>query len=277
MLASDGTIRWIGEAVAKLAAGDNVLRPRVRIIADEHLTGPSQELVQTRLDLWTRTHIERSLGPLFVLSVAEDITGIARGIAFQIVEALGVLDRSQVAQDVKSLEQSARAALRNHGVRFGAYHLYIPALLKPGPRALAAQLWALKFGGPEMKGLDELQRLAASGRTSMPVDKEVPKTLYRTVGYRVCGERAVRVDILERLADLIRPAIAWRAGSAGIEAGGRVWWRRIHRDAADDVAHRGVGGGFCVDPALAGLPHGTAAETTRAGSCAGDRGVGGNA
>ena len=38
------------------------------------------------------------------------------------------------------------------------------------------------------------------------------KQLYRTIGYRVCGERAVRVDILERLADLIRPALAWREG-----------------------------------------------------------------
>jgi ATP-dependent RNA helicase SUPV3L1/SUV3 len=213
VLASDGAIRWVGEAVAKLSPGDNVLRPRVRIVSDEHLTGPSQELVQTRIDLWTRTHIERILGPLFVLSVAEDITGLGRGIAFQIVEALGVLERSQVAQDVKSLDQSARAALRNHGVRFGAYHLYIPTLLKPAPRSLAAQLWALKFGGPELAGIDELQRLASSGRTSMPVDKETPKALYRTVGYRVCGERAVRVDILERLADLIRPAIAWRAGT----------------------------------------------------------------
>ena len=220
VLASDGTIRWVGEAVAKLSGGDNVLRPRVRIVSDEHLTGPSQELVQTRLDLWTRTHIERILGPLFVLSVAEDITGIARGIAYQIVEALGVLERSQVAQDVKSLDQTARAALRNHGVRFGAYHLYIPTLLKPAPRSLAAQLWALKFGSPELTGLDELQRLAASGRTSMPVDKETPKALYRTVGYRVCGDRAVRVDILERLADLIRPAIAWRVGSAPTKPAG---------------------------------------------------------
>ncbi|HVG52652.1 MAG TPA: helicase-related protein [Xanthobacteraceae bacterium] len=220
VLTSDGTIRWIGEAVAKLTAGDNVLRPRVRIISDEHLTGPSQELVQTRLDLWTRAHIERLLGPLLTLSAAEDITGIARGIAFQVVEALGVLERSQVANDVKSLEQASRAALRNHGVRFGAYHLYVPSLLKPAPRALAAQLWALKFGGPDLKGLDDLQRLAASGRTSMPVDKEVPKALYRTVGYRVCGERAVRVDILERLADLIRPAIAWRDGSAGVRPAG---------------------------------------------------------
>jgi ATP-dependent RNA helicase SUPV3L1/SUV3 len=58
-----------------------------------------------------------------------------------------------------------------------------------------------------------MQRLASSGRTSFPVDKEVPRTFYRTIGYRVCGERAVRVDILERLADLIRPALAWRPGS----------------------------------------------------------------
>ena len=212
VLASDGTIRWMGEVVAKITAGDNVLRPRVRILADEHLTGAAHEAVQTRLDLWTRSHIERLLAPLFVLGAADDITGLARGIAFQIVEALGVLERSKVADDVKTLDQAARAKLRKHGVRFGAYHIYVPALLKPAPRALAAELWALKHGGPEVKGLDDLQRLAASGRTSFPVDKEVPRALYRTIGYRVCGERAVRVDILERLADLIRPALAWRDG-----------------------------------------------------------------
>src|SRR5262249_12504112 len=38
---------------------------------------------------------------------------------------------------------------------------------------------------------------------------------YRVLGYRQCGERAVRVDILERLADLIRPALAWRETSPG--------------------------------------------------------------
>jgi ATP-dependent RNA helicase SUPV3L1/SUV3 len=213
VLASDGTIRWVGDAVSKLTAGDNVLRPRVRILADEHLTGAALEAVQTRLDLWTHTHIERVLAPLFVLGAAEDITGLARGIAYQIVEALGVLERGKVADDVKGLDQEARATLRKHGVRFGAYHIYVPALLKPGPRSLAAQLWALKYGGPDVKGLDDLQRLAASGRTSFPADKETNKQLYRTIGYRVCGERAVRVDILERLADLIRPALGWREGA----------------------------------------------------------------
>jgi ATP-dependent RNA helicase SUPV3L1/SUV3 len=220
LLASDGTIRWIGEAVARLVAGDNVLRPRVRILSDEHLTGAAHESVQTRLDLWTRTHIERLLAPLFVLGAAEDVTGIARGIAYQIVEALGVLERQKVGEEVKGLDQPARATLRKHGVRFGAYHLYVPALLKPGPRALAAQLWAIKHGGPDLKGLDDLQRLAASGRTSFATDKEVQKSLYRTIGYRVCGERAVRVDILERLADLIRPAITWRDGAPGQKPAG---------------------------------------------------------
>ncbi len=220
VLTSDATIRWIGEPVAKIIGGDVVLRPRARILADEQLTGAALDAVQTRLDLWLRTHVERLLGPLFLLSAAEDITGLARGIAYQVVETLGVLERSKVADDLKSLDQASRAVLRKHGVRFGAYHVYVPALLKPAPRSLAAQLWAIKHGGPDMKGLDDLQRLASSGRTSFPADKEIQRTLYRTIGYRVCAERAVRVDILERLADLIRPALAWRPNSNGSKPAG---------------------------------------------------------
>ncbi len=53
---------------------------------------------------------------------------------------------------------------------------------------------------------------------------EIDAALYRAAGYRVCGERAVRVDILERLADLIRPVLAWREGAGpkppGAVAGG---------------------------------------------------------
>ncbi len=220
VLSSDGSVRWTGAPVGKLIAGDDVLRPRIRVIADEQLTGASREAVQTRLDLWLKNHIERLLGPLFSLGAAEDITGIARGVAYQLIESIGVLERQKVAEEVKGLDQPSRATLRKYGVRFGAYHLYLPALLKPAPRSLAAQLWMLKHGGPDDKGLDELQRLASSGRTSIPIDKETPKPLYRTIGYRVCGERAIRVDILERLADLIRPALAWREGASGAKPAG---------------------------------------------------------
>jgi len=221
-LASDGTIRWIGAAVGKLIAGEQVLRPRVRVIADEHLTGAPRDAVEARLDKFVKSHLEKLLGPLFVLSAAEDVAGIARGVAFQLVEALGVLDRQKVADDVKGLEQPARASLRKYGVRFGAHHIYVPALLKPGPRALAAQLFALAHEGPQSQGLEELLPLAGSGRTSIPLNREIDPALYRTAGYRVSGERAVRVDIVERLADLIRPALAWREGAAGTKPPGAV-------------------------------------------------------
>ncbi|HZD90233.1 MAG TPA: helicase-related protein, partial [Pseudolabrys sp.] len=222
VLANDGVVRWLGDAVGKLVPGDDVLRPRLRIIADEHLTGPARELVQTRLDLWLKNYIEKQLAPLFSLTAAEDITGMARGVAFQLVEALGVLERQRVSDEVKGLDQPARATLRKYGVRFGAYHIYLPVLLKPAPRALATQLWALKNEAPDAKGVADLLHLAASGRTSIPVDKETPKPLYRTAGYRVCGDRAVRVDILERLADLIRPALAWREHAPGPKPEGAV-------------------------------------------------------
>ena len=222
VLSSDGSLRWQGEPVGKLTAGDEILRPRVRILSDEHLTGPARDAVQARLDLWLKAYMERLLGPLFALSTAEDITGIARGVAFQLTEALGVLERGRVAEDVKGLDQPARAALRKYGVRFGAYHLYLPNLLKPGPRALATQLWSLKEATPDTKGLTDVPHLASSGRTSFPADKDVPKALYRVVGYRVCGERAVRVDILERLADLIRPALAWRPGTSAQKPPGAI-------------------------------------------------------
>jgi ATP-dependent RNA helicase SUPV3L1/SUV3 len=219
VLAAEGTLRWVGAAVGRLYAGEELLRPRVRIIADEYLTGAPREAVEARLNAWLKSHIEKLLGPLSELAAASDVTGIARGVAFQLIEALGVLDRARVADDVKGLEQPARASLRKYGVRFGAYHIYLPVLLKPAPRALATQLWALRHDGADSKVLDQLLHLAGSGRTSIPADPTIDPALYRTAGYRVCGARAVRVDILERLADLIRPALAWREGTAARPSG----------------------------------------------------------
>jgi ATP-dependent RNA helicase SUPV3L1/SUV3 len=215
VLTSDATIRWTGDAVAKLVAADDALHPRIRIISDDRLTGAPREAVQTRLDLWLKTHIEKLLGPLFDLAKAEDITGIARGIAFQLIEALGVLERSKIATEMKDLDQPSRASLRKYGVRFGAYHIYLPALLKPAARALASLLWAQRQDNVDLSALSGAQHLAGSGRTSFPVDKLLDRDAYRVLGYRQCGERAVRVDILERLADLIRPALSWRETAPG--------------------------------------------------------------
>ncbi len=211
VLSTDGSLRWLGQPVARLVAGDDALAPKVALTADEQLAGASREKVQDRLDLWVGAHIQTLLKPLFDLRTAADLEGIAKGVAFRMVEALGTVDRHEVSDDIKALDQTQRAVMRKYGVRFGAYHIYVPALLKPAPAALVAQLWALKHGSLDMAGLAELPQLSASGRTSIKVDPAFDKTLYRLVGFRVAGERAVRLDILERLADIIRPLIAFKS------------------------------------------------------------------
>ncbi len=212
-LSNDGAIRWLGEPIARIAAGEKVLAPQARVTADERLAGEALEKVQRRVDLWLAQHVAKLLGPLAALESGEGLEGIARGVAFRLSEELGVVERSKIAGDVKSLTQDGRASLRKLGARFGAYHVYLPALLKPAPRALATQLWALKHGGlDDAQGLEDVAHMASSGRTSFAVAANAPRELYRIAGFRVAGERAVRVDILERLADLIRPAIAYRPG-----------------------------------------------------------------
>jgi ATP-dependent RNA helicase SUPV3L1/SUV3 len=216
ILSSDGTLRWLGEVIAKLTPSEDTLRPNYVVLADEQLTGPSKEKVDQRLTLWIKAHVETLLKPLTDLRDTTELEGMARGIAFQLVEALGVLERSQIAEEVKGLDQPMRASLRKFGVRFGAYHIFLPALLKPAPSGLIAELWSLKNPGTDSSTSAALHQLSASGRTSIPVDKSIPKALYKVVGFRVCGERAVRIDILERLADIIRPLISWKPLDASV-------------------------------------------------------------
>ena len=208
VLASDGTLRWRGAVIARLAEGDGVLKPRLILLSDDVLAGGPRERVQARIDLWIANRVETLLKPLIDLGSAESLSPAARGIAFRLVENLGVVDRAEIADEVRSLDQESRAGMRALGVRFGAHHIYAPALLKPAPAALLALLWSIKHGG--LDEASELTRIAASGRTSFKLDPAIPRPLYRIAGYRVAGNMAVRVDIIERLADCIRPLIAWR-------------------------------------------------------------------
>ncbi|WP_173088262.1 helicase-related protein [Devosia sp. 1635] len=208
VLATDGRLRWKGDLVAELLEGDSLLRPRILLLADETLTGPDLERVQDRLNLWLRHHINTVLEGVMALEAPPDLEGAARGIAFQLFENLGILPRSAVSDEVKGLDQDVRGKLRKLGIKFGAYHLYLPLSLKPAPRELALILYALKHGGVRQPGVSDIPHIVLSGRTSFLVDPEVDTRLYEVAGFKVAGKRAVRIDILERLADIIRPLIA---------------------------------------------------------------------
>ncbi|MBO3761278.1 helicase-related protein [Ciceribacter sp. L1K22] len=211
-LSSDGLVRWLGDPVGRLTGSDHILHPRVILLADEQLSGNAREHVVARIERFVNHHIATVLKPLDDLSRAEDLQGLAKGLAFQLVENLGVLFRRDVADDVKSLDQDARASMRRHGVRFGAYHVFMPALLKPAPAELITLLWALKNDGLDKAGYGELIPVLAAGRTSVATDSGFERTFYKLAGFRFLGKRAVRIDILERLADLIRPLLQWKPG-----------------------------------------------------------------
>ncbi|RWQ66136.1 helicase-related protein [Mesorhizobium sp.] len=211
-LGSDGTLRWIGAPIGTLVAGDEPLKPRLVLLADEQLTGPARDKVAARAERFVNFQIESLLKPLVDLKNAEQITGIGRGIAFQLVEHFGLINRRDIAEEMKSLDQEGRAALRRLGVRFGAYHVFVPALIKPAPAGLVTLLWALRNDGKDKPGFGDVVHALASGRTSVVIDPTFDKTFYKLAGYRNLGRRAVRVDILERLADLIRPATNWKPG-----------------------------------------------------------------
>lgn len=211
-LSSDGLVRWLGEPVARLSAGDNIMKPRVILLADEQLNGNARDHALARVERFVNHQIATVLKPLDDISRAEDLQGLAKGLAFQLVENLGVLFRRDVAEDVKSLDQDARASMRRYGVRFGAYHVFLPALLKPAPAELVTLLWALKNDGLGKPGYGDLIPVLAAGRTSVVTDASFERMFYKLAGFRFLGKRAVRIDILERLADLIRPLLQWKPG-----------------------------------------------------------------
>lgn len=213
-LSRTGSIIWREDEVAKLEASEDPLAPGVTLIADESMSESDREKVQARIKTWISDTIADKLKPLVEMSKSSELQGLARGIAFQLKESLGALKRETIADDINALDQAARAELRKYGLRFGAFNIFFPIMLKPAAADLAATLWLLKH--PPANGATP--QLPRPGLTSVVVDPATPEALYRAHGFHLCGPRAIRLDILERLADLIRPLLAWRAGPGKTDA-----------------------------------------------------------
>ena len=219
-LGSDGYLRWLGAPVAMLAGSEDPLKPKIVLLADEQLAGTPREQVVARAERSVTYQVTTVLKPLLDLKAAEGLEGTAKGLAFRLTENFGLIQRRDVAEEVRGLDQDARAALRRCGVRFGAYHIFVPTLIKPAPAALLTLLWAIHNDGRDKPGYGEATQLLSTGRTSAVADQGFDPVFWGLAGYRLLGRRAVRVDILERLADLIRPALAWKPGQGKRPEGG---------------------------------------------------------
>jgi ATP-dependent RNA helicase SUPV3L1/SUV3 len=212
VLSNDGTIRWQGDPVGKLEPGDKLFEPRIRILADEQLTGPARDKVETRLKAWLKAYIVRLLGPRAAARGERgahgprprhrlpDRRGARRARTLQGLNEVRSLD-----QDGPLRAPQGRRALRR-----------LSPLSSRALEARAAHRSRRSSGPQERRPRPEGHRRDRPSRGLGPhLDPSRSRDrsgLYRAAGFRASGGRAVRVDILERLADLIRPAIAYRPG-----------------------------------------------------------------
>jgi len=215
VLKPNGRIAWRDSEIARLERGDGPLKPKIQLLVDEHLGAIEREQILRRIEAWLSAQLNAKLAPLVALSEASDLSGLARGLAFRVVETLGVLRRDAVAGEVKALDQTARAGLRKYGVRFGAFNIYIPALLKPAAADLLLLLWALHAGRNYGIDAEALPPRPQQGLTSVEADPRVPEPYWHAAGFHIAGARAIRIDMLERLSDLIRARVSWRPTEGG--------------------------------------------------------------
>lgn len=193
-----GGLMWGEHAVGRLVAGADPLKPQVKAFVDDEAGADVAAKVERRLQHFIDRKVATLFEPLLNLQNDEALTGLARGFAFRMIEANGVLPRDQVANDVKALDQDARGMLRKHGIRFGQFTIFMPLLLKPAPTRLRLVLWSLS------QGLDEFPASPPPGLVTVPAVGDAPDGYHEMSGYRAAGDRAIRIDMLERLADLLR-------------------------------------------------------------------------
>lgn len=179
--------------IAQLVKGADIYSPKIRLLHTDLLDEAQNKTVLTRLEAWLVEQNEKNLAPLTALKDAE-ITGVGKGIAFQVYEHAGLMLRGDVSEMITSLPKEERPALNKLGLRLGAYYVYQKDILKPAALHLKAVLWRI-FNGVDAA----VTPLPQSGNVSMACPENGNREFYRAMGFPVFGKTCVRVDMVERL------------------------------------------------------------------------------
>lgn len=202
VLTDAGLVEWQGDPVGRLAPAADPYAPAVTLIGGELGAAETQARAERRLEGYVAREARGTLTALLALrnriDGQGDLGGLARGIAYRLVENAGAVARSDLAEDIGQLSTQERRQLRKAGVRIGEHAVFLPALVKPGPAQLSSLLRAVSRGAPDSA------LMPPAGRMSIPVERERSFSDYAAAGFQPCGDIAVRLDILERLADLVR-------------------------------------------------------------------------
>jgi ATP-dependent RNA helicase SUPV3L1/SUV3 len=201
-LQDDGLILWNDTAIARLRPGGTSFTPGVSLIGGELGSAEAKARAERHLEAWLSAMTAETLRPLIALkdsvNAGSKLGGLARGIGYRLIECFGSSPRRALSNDLAQLSTAERRQLKALGVKIGEHAVFMPALLKPKPARLAAILKA-NYEGDISKAL-----LAQPGLTSLEIDPVRSEADYGAAGFQRCGPRAIRLDMLERLADLIR-------------------------------------------------------------------------
>jgi ATP-dependent RNA helicase SUPV3L1/SUV3 len=194
-LSPEGRVLWRGGAVGEISGG-GPFSPRVTLMGE--LGGPApRERAARRLEAFVGNEARRGLAALADLKEASAdgrLKGLARGLAYQLVEYYGVIDRKEIEDHVRALRSPERRALRALGVRFGAFSIFVPSVFAPETGAAGETFAALAEPG---------WRPAAEALTPLPA-RAPPREALALRGLRALAGFAAPVEGLERLDALIR-------------------------------------------------------------------------
>ncbi len=189
----DFKIYWNKFPIAKLLSGKDYLNPDLLLIVDDILENNHKKKLSEFLNKWIKEKINFVLKSLIDLKDLKDSNSSIKALAYQLYENNGVIKRNQVSDYLKKLGQEERKILRNLGVKFGRYHVFLFKLLKPEAVSLRILLWKnyhqkyYKLTPPTF-GLNFLE------------DKNFTnKNFMLLCGFENFDQYFVRIDILERL------------------------------------------------------------------------------
>ena len=189
----DFKIYWKNFPIGKLLPGKDYLDPELSLIIDDIVEATEKEGLQKYLEKWVKEKIKIILKSLIDLRSLKESNSSIRALAYQLYENNGVLKRDNVSDYLKKLGQNERKVLRNLGVKFGRYHVFLYKLLKPEAVSLRILLWKnfnQKFFNlkPPTFGLNFLENKDFKNKDFMLL-----------CGFESFDEYFVRIDILERL------------------------------------------------------------------------------
>ncbi len=192
-LHDDFKIYWNKFAIAKLKPGKDYLNPNFELIVDDIMEQNQKQKLINFIDTWIKKKIYSVLNSLINLKNIQDSNSSIKALAFQLYENNGVLKREQVSAYINSLQQNDRKILRDLGVKFGRYHIFLYKLIKPEAVSLRTLLWKnyhqkhfdLK---PPIFGLNFLNEQDHKNKNFMLL-----------CGFEKFSNFFVRIDILERL------------------------------------------------------------------------------